>query len=90
MYLGIDQHIGLVYEGYGAPDIPSIPTPYIAHAKLVERDQGWVSSPSGLAGTPIARLFRRDSFDPVNRARRGRCQQSRRIVQPVRPASRWT
>jgi hypothetical protein len=76
MYLGIDQHTGLVYEGYGAPEIPSIPTPHIAQAKLIERDDDWAGLPRGFAGTPMAWLFREDSFDPVTRTRRGRLYEA--------------
>ena len=72
MYLGIDQHTGLVYEGYGAPEIPSVPTPHIAQAKLIEHSDDWAGLPRGLAGSPMAWLFREDSFDPVTRTRRGR------------------
>lgn len=76
MYLGIDQHTGLVYEGYGAPEIPSVPTPHIAQAKLIERDDDWAGLPRGLADTPMTWLFREDSFDPVTRTRRGRLYQA--------------
>jgi hypothetical protein len=72
MYLGIDQHTGLIYEGFGAPEIPSIPTPHIAQAKLIERGSDWADLPRGLPVTPMAWLFREDSFDPVTRTRRGR------------------
>lgn len=55
MYLGIDQHTGLVYEGYGAPaPPPSVPTPHIAQAKLIERGDDLAGLPRGLAGTPMA------------------------------------
>jgi len=90
MYIGIDQHTGLVYEGYGAPEIPSIPTPPIAQAKLIERDQDWAGLPSGLARTPMARLFRGAPLilSPAHAEEDAR--QNLRIVQPVRPASRWS
>lgn len=38
MFRGVDRHAGLVYEGYGGPEIPSVPTPHIAQAKLIERE----------------------------------------------------
>ncbi len=72
MYLGIDTNSGLVYEGFGAPDMPAIPTPSIAQAKLIEREADWNDLPKGLRSTPMAWVFREDSFDPVTRTRRGR------------------
>lgn len=72
MHLGIDTNSGLVYEGFGAPDMPAIPTPNIAQAKLIEKESDWDDLPRGLASSPMAWVFREDSFDPVTRTRRGR------------------
>ena len=41
MYLGIDPNSGLIYEGFGARDMPAIPTPNIALAKLIEKESDW-------------------------------------------------
>jgi len=72
MYLGIDTNSGLVYEGFGAPEMPSIPTPSIAQAKLIQSEADWGNLPHGLCSSPMAWVFREDSFDPVTRTRRGR------------------
>lgn len=77
MHLGIEQNTGLVYEGLGAPELPTIPTPHITQAKLIEQDSTWKSLPQGLAMTPMAWVFREDSFDPVTRVRRGRLYEAR-------------
>lgn len=72
MYLGIDTNSGLVYEGMGAADIPSVPTPSVTQAKLIAAEADWQNLPRGLAVDPLRWLFREDSFDPVSRTRRGR------------------
>lgn len=72
MYLGICNNTGLVYEGLGAADIPSIPTPCVTQVKLIAADADWRDLPRGLAVDPLRWIFREDSFDPVTRTRRGR------------------
>ncbi len=72
MHLGICNNTGLVYEGMGTADIPSIPTPSITQAKLIAADADWQDLPRGLTVDPLRWLFREDSFDPVTRTRRGR------------------
>jgi hypothetical protein len=72
MHLAICKHTGLVYEGMGAADIPSIPTPSTTQAKLIEAEGDWQDLPRGLAVDSLRWLFREDSFDPVTRIRRGR------------------
>lgn len=72
MYIGICNNTGLVYEGLGAADIPSIPTPSITQAKLIAAKADWQDLPKGLAIDPLKWIFREDSFDPVTRTRRGR------------------
>ncbi len=72
MYLGICNNTGLVYEGMGAADIPSIPMPSVSQAKLIEAEGDWENLPRGLSVDPLRWLFREDSFDPVTRTRRGR------------------
>jgi hypothetical protein len=72
MHLGIDISSGLVYEGLSSPEMPSIPLPSVAQAKLIRERTDWDDLPSGLAGSPFAWVFREDSFDPVTRTRRGR------------------
>lgn len=72
MYLGICNNSGLVYEGLGAAYMPSIPTPNIAQAKLIQVEEDWNNLPGSLAGDPLSWVFREDSFDPVTRTRRGR------------------
>lgn len=76
MYLGIDPNSGLAYEGLGAPDFPSIPSPHIVQAKLIESESDWTELPTGIATTPFAWVFREDSFDAVTRTRRGRLYES--------------
>jgi hypothetical protein len=49
MYIGICNNTGLVYEGMGAADIPSIPTPSITQAKLIAAEADWQDLPRGLA-----------------------------------------
>lgn len=72
MHLGICSNTGLVYEGMGAADIPSIPTPSVTQARLIETESDWQNLPRGLSADPLRWLFREDSFDPVSRTRRGR------------------
>lgn len=72
MHLGICSNTGLVYEGMGAADIPSIPTPSVTQARLIEAEGDWQNLPRGLSADPLRWLFREDSFDPVTRTRRGR------------------
>lgn len=76
MYLGIDTNSGLVYEGFGAPDMPAIPTPSIAQAKLIQTEADWDSLPGGLWSSPFAWVFREDTFDPATRTRRGRLYEA--------------
>lgn len=76
MYLGICNNTGLVYEGLGAADIPSIPTPSVTQAKLIGAEADWQDLPRGLALDPMRWIFREDSFDPVTRTRRGRLYES--------------
>lgn len=82
MYLGIDDNTGLVYEGAGAPNIPSIPTPAVTQATLVERIGEWGVLPHGLSSDAFRWVFREDSFDPVSRVRRGRLYQPHMNMQP--------
>ena len=72
MHLGICNNTGLVYEGMGASDIPSMPTPSVTQAKLIATEGDWQDLPRGLMVDPLRWLFREDSFDPVTRTRRGR------------------
>ncbi len=72
MHLGICNNTGLIYEGMGAADIPSIPTPNITQAQLIVAEGDWQDLPRGLSANPFRWLFREDSFDPVTRTRRGR------------------
>lgn len=72
MHLGICNNTGLVYEGMGAADIPSIPTPSVTQAKLIVSEDDWHDLPRGLSANPFRWLLREDSFDPVTRTRRGR------------------
>jgi len=76
MYLGIDTNSGLVYEGFGAPDMPAIPTPSIAQAKLIQTEADWDNLPGGLWSSPFAWVFREDTFDPTTRTRRGRLYEA--------------
>lgn len=82
MYLGIDNHTGLVYEGSGAADTPAIPTPAVTQAKLVDRAGDVASLPRGLYSDAFSWVFREDSFDPVSRIRRGRLYQAHGGAQP--------
>ncbi|MGS1070554.1 hypothetical protein [Burkholderia glumae] len=72
MYLGIDQQSGLVYEGLNAAELPTVPTPSVTQAKLIETQQDWNNLPSGLLLSPLSWVFREDTFDSVSRTRRGR------------------
>lgn len=80
MYLGIEQHTGLIYEGTGNPDIPAIPMPSVAHAKIIEKPGDWTSLPGPFESFGL--VFREDSFDAVSRTRRGRLYQKREGTQP--------
>lgn len=80
MYLGIEQQTGLVYEGSGSPDIPSIPLPIVTHATLIEKPEDWKSLP-GPSDT-LCWMFREDSFDAVTRTRRGRLYSKKHGTQP--------
>lgn len=80
MYLGIEQSTGLVYEGSGSPDIPSIPLPIVTHAKLIEKPEDWKSLPG--PSETFGWMFREDSFDAVTRTRRGRLYAKRDGTQP--------
>lgn len=82
MYLGIDNQNGLIFEGAGGSDIPSIPTPAVTQAKLVERAGDDGALPRGLYSDAFSWVFREDSFDPVSRTRRGRLYQSHGNAQP--------
>jgi hypothetical protein len=70
--LGICNNSGVVYEGFGAADLPSFPTPSITQAKLIQTEADWDQLPQGLMQDPLQWVFREDSFDPVTRTRRGR------------------
>lgn len=76
MYLGIEQHTGLIYEGTGNPDIPVIPMPSVVHAKFIEQPADWNSLPG--PSEAFGLVFREDSFDAVSRTRRGRLYQKRK------------
>jgi hypothetical protein len=80
MYLGIEHQTGLIYEGTGNPDLPSLPLPTIARAKLIEHPDDWNSLPS--PSEAFGLVFREDSFDSVSRTRRGRLYQKREGTQP--------
>lgn len=79
MHLGVCNNTGLVYEGMGAADIPSIPTPNVAQAKLIEAEGDWKNLPRGLSVDPLRWLLREDSFDPVIQQRRHLMQFSLRL-----------
>lgn len=90
MYLGICNNTGSVYEGMGAADIPSIPTPCITQARLIGTEADWKDLPRGLTIDSLRWVFREDSFDPVTRTRRGRLYepqpgQGQPIQQKVSP-----
>lgn len=80
MYLGIEQHTGLIYEGTGNPDIPAIPMPSVMHAKIIEKPGDWKSLPG--PSEAFGLVFREDSFDAVSRTRRGRLYHKREGQQP--------
>jgi hypothetical protein len=80
MYLGIEQHTGLIYEGTGNPDIPAIPLPSVVHAKIIEQPADWKSLPG--PSEAFGLIFREDSFDAVSRTRRGRLYQKKEGAQP--------
>jgi len=80
MYLGIEQHTGLVYEGTGNPDIPAIPMPSVTHARIIESPDDWKALPR--PSEAFGLVFREDSFDAVTRTRRGRLYQKKDGTQP--------
>lgn len=80
MYLGIEQHTGLIYEGTGNPDIPVIPMPSVVHAKFIEQPADWTSLPG--PSEAFGLVFREDSFEAVSRTRRGRLYQKMEGTQP--------
>lgn len=82
MYLAIDNATGLIYEGAAGADIPAIPTPAVAQAKLVQRMGELAGLPRGLFSDAFGWVFREDSFDPVTRTRRGRLYQPCMNSQP--------
>lgn len=82
MYLGIDTQNGLIYEGFGNPDLPALPLPTVTQAKLIEKPEDWRSLPSGLSSDPFKWVFREDSFDASTRVRRGRLYQPYGDSQP--------
>ncbi len=82
MYLGIDNHTGLFYEGAGGADTPAIPTPSVTYAKLMEKAGDESTLPRGIHGDAKTWIFREDSFDPVTRVRRGRLYQPHGGSQP--------
>lgn len=72
MHLGIDNNSGLVYEGWGNPGLPAIPTPHITLAKLIKHPEDWSSLPLSFDQSSLGWIFREDTFDAVTRTRRGR------------------
>ncbi len=80
MYLGIELHTGMIYEGIGRPDIPAIPMPSVAHAKIIQHPSDWRSLPG--PSEAFGLVFREDSFDASSRTRRGRLYQKREGAQP--------
>lgn len=80
MYLGIEQHTGLIYEGTGNPEIPAIPMPSVVRAKIIEQSADWKSLPG--PSEAFGLVFREDSFDAVSRTRRGRLYQKKEGTQP--------
>lgn len=76
MRLGIDINTGLAFEGLSSPEIPSIPTPAIAHAKWIEQPSDWQRLTRGRSHPPLGWAFREDSFDSVTRIRRGRLYEA--------------
>lgn len=61
-------------------DIPAIPMPSVAHAKLIEQPTDWTSLPSPTEAFGL--VFREDTFDAVSRTRRGRLYQKKEGTQP--------
>ncbi len=80
MYLGIEQHTGMIYEGVGGPDIPAIPMPSVSRAKIIQYPADWQSLPG--PSDAFGLIFREDSFDATSRMRRGRLYQKRDGTQP--------
>lgn len=76
MYLGIDVHTGLAFEGLSSAEFPSVPHPAVSFAKLLREGDSGHDLPSGLAGHCDGWVFREDSFDPITRVRRGRVYQT--------------
>lgn len=72
MYLGIDNNSGLIYEGWGQPNVPAIPTPHITLATLIKSPEDWKSLPASFDQSSLGWIFREDSFEAVTRTRRGR------------------
>ena len=72
MHLGIDNNSGLVYEGWGNPSLPAIPTPHITLTKLIKHPEDWSSLPLSFDQSSLGWIFREDTFDAVTRTRRGR------------------
>ena len=72
MHIGIDKNSGLVYEGWGNPSMPAVPTPHITLATLIKNTEDWNSLPRSFDQSSLGWIFREDSFDAVTRTRRGR------------------
>lgn len=83
MYLGIDNNSGLVYEGWGHPSSPTIPTPHIALATLIRSPEDWLALPLNFSQSSLSWIFREDTFDAVTRTRRGRLYFQPGGIQPT-------
>lgn len=80
MYLGIEQHTGLVYVGSTNADTPAVPPPTVTHAKLIAAPDDWNALPG--PHESFGWVFLEDSFDAVTRTRRGRLYGKKDGVQP--------
>ncbi len=79
--IGIDKHLGLVYEGDSNYGRGVWPTPVITSAKFVYPSDGDLKACS--SSDFFGYRFREDSYDPIARVRRGRfyCTQDSLLQQ---------
>lgn len=73
IHIGIEKTHGLVYEGDGCYGRGVWPTPVITPAKFADPLVGNLKAHS--SSNTFGYRFRENSFDPISRIRRGRCNK---------------
>jgi len=70
--LGIERHLGLLYEGSGNYGRAVWPAPIVTPAKIVFESEGPLVAERSSDSVTSACRFREDYYDPIARIRRGR------------------